>query len=473
MATRLRALILGVLTTLLLSEGLLRAFQTLAHQQLRTRLRRPPGSQLRILALGDSATSAGGVNSWPCQLQAVLGQALPGVSVAVYNAAGPGYTSDRILEHLDENLTRYRPHVVLAMMGANDNGAFLPFTPERRRGLPAGLAGSRLAGLMALAWDRLHPSPPNTLGEPLQARTSGLPDADLLEEHPRHPLYQAALESLMRGESQQAQGMLEQAMRLDPSDPRPSVDLAALELQVLATRSRALDRLQQVCQKWPKEAFFHVYRGMVLQSCGQPQMAQAAFASAVGGSLVHLCHNQQCLSAYLNYLELNRLDAEAERVFACAERNVLSPNLLGNAYIHWMIRQRLDLADYYRQTLRRFLGEFYNERARENHRALAQRSKTHGFVLVCPYYANRSSEPLRRFFADQPEVTVVDNLEPFRTFVESGRYSEMFRDRSYTTAGHGTDLANYDLAIHVARALFAQGLGDVRRLPAIAGEPGP
>lgn len=79
----------------------------------------------RILCLGDSTTAIGGDSSWPGQLQEVLDAESDETRYVVINGGKTGVDSSDILAALQENLERYRPHLVIVMTGINENGVMM------------------------------------------------------------------------------------------------------------------------------------------------------------------------------------------------------------------------------------------------------------------------------------------------------------------------------------------------------------
>ena len=77
---------------------------------------------IRIIAIGESTTadyfSNSGGSAWPRLLEKEL-QKL-GVPARVYNEGLSGTSSPFILSHMSEYIEKYKPHIVISMMGIND-----------------------------------------------------------------------------------------------------------------------------------------------------------------------------------------------------------------------------------------------------------------------------------------------------------------------------------------------------------------
>ena len=73
----------------------------------------------RIMCLGGS-TTAGGENAYPHQLEEVLNQRDIGMKFSVINKGIPGINTTPILAQLEDNLNKYKPDMVITMMGITD-----------------------------------------------------------------------------------------------------------------------------------------------------------------------------------------------------------------------------------------------------------------------------------------------------------------------------------------------------------------
>jgi hypothetical protein len=81
----------------------------------------------KSMCLGESTTALGGEFSFPRQLEALLNQRNAGIKFGVVNAGAPAIDSSGILSLLEVNLNRYKPQLVVCMMGINDSGDVLRY----------------------------------------------------------------------------------------------------------------------------------------------------------------------------------------------------------------------------------------------------------------------------------------------------------------------------------------------------------
>jgi lysophospholipase L1-like esterase len=114
--------LLGLITTLILFEVSLRAIGAVSRwtNERGGMFPEPRGKYYRILCLGESTTAVGADKSYPYQLEKILNQSGAGIRFVVINGGETAINSSYIMEHLENNLDRYRPDMVTAMMGINE-----------------------------------------------------------------------------------------------------------------------------------------------------------------------------------------------------------------------------------------------------------------------------------------------------------------------------------------------------------------
>ena len=124
MASNTLLLLAGIgIALVVLEVGLRAASVVLARSRAPVRLATEASTgTIRILCLGESTTFGVGPpeTSYPAQLERILNERADGHRYVVVNAGVPATTTDRIVAALETNLDRYRPDVVVTMMGIND-----------------------------------------------------------------------------------------------------------------------------------------------------------------------------------------------------------------------------------------------------------------------------------------------------------------------------------------------------------------
>ncbi|MDD3089563.1 MAG: tetratricopeptide repeat protein [Candidatus Omnitrophica bacterium] len=74
----------------------------------------------RILCIGESTTAMGGRTSYPAQLEKILNSSRTGAPFRVINNGLIASNSSNIAARLEKDINRYRPHIILSMIGIND-----------------------------------------------------------------------------------------------------------------------------------------------------------------------------------------------------------------------------------------------------------------------------------------------------------------------------------------------------------------
>ncbi|MBI2653871.1 tetratricopeptide repeat protein [Candidatus Woesearchaeota archaeon] len=120
---KIRIAIFRFLLIIILLEVVLRvnAFGYIAWQRHQNKAGNTMGTY-RILALGGSETAdlRNGQGSWPEELGVILNKESKNVKFKVFNEGiSPGISYD-IVRNLNDNLDKYKPHVVITMMGVNE-----------------------------------------------------------------------------------------------------------------------------------------------------------------------------------------------------------------------------------------------------------------------------------------------------------------------------------------------------------------
>lgn len=206
------AALLGLLAVGILAEGGLRLGAWAFLQGRHGRDRTPADGALKVLCIGESTTAIGGPDAWPSQLQRILAATPGGQGAVVVNGGIPGVDSSILVSRLPQELDRFQPHVVAAMMGANDNhrgygGGAVPWDQ-----VPMALRGSfwgrfRLVKLTRqVAWDLARREVSLPVVAPRRTRSPGACDGE-----PRPAVCGAvdeAWELASRGRVRQARSVL-------------------------------------------------------------------------------------------------------------------------------------------------------------------------------------------------------------------------------------------------------------------------
>src|SRR3989338_1475864 len=117
-------IIFGLILSLLILEIMLRAAgSVILGVQRHKNAQMEEGQAYRILTLGESTTAnmQNGQSSWPEELEPILNNK-SSMHFEVFNEGIGNLDTIYIISHLEENIDRYRPNMIIVMMGTNDRG---------------------------------------------------------------------------------------------------------------------------------------------------------------------------------------------------------------------------------------------------------------------------------------------------------------------------------------------------------------
>ncbi len=110
-----------ILLAVLLEIGLrIGGFIYLGLQERRNIVSMKQTGTYKIMCIGESTTALGGEDSYPSQLEELLNAQDTGVTFSVINKGVAGTRTPLIIDELPDNLEKYRPDMVISMMGVND-----------------------------------------------------------------------------------------------------------------------------------------------------------------------------------------------------------------------------------------------------------------------------------------------------------------------------------------------------------------
>lgn len=126
---RMTLILFGVLLFLILLEiGLRLAGLIISSlQEQRNIVSLEQNEAYRIMCLGESTTAEGGRDSYPSQLEEILNQTNTDVRFSVINKGHRATNTSIILAELEDNIKRYKPNMVICMIGINDSGKHMPY----------------------------------------------------------------------------------------------------------------------------------------------------------------------------------------------------------------------------------------------------------------------------------------------------------------------------------------------------------
>ncbi|MCM2266917.1 MAG: tetratricopeptide repeat protein [Elusimicrobiales bacterium] len=289
----------GVLASLLLAEAVLRVsgFLVMTVQERRNLAALRAKGSYRVMCLGESTTQG----QYPPFLEAELNRRGGGTRFSVIDEGRGGTNTDAILARLEAALDRYKPDLVVAMMGSNDLGSTqVPYEAPSSSG-PLGLLRAfktyKLARILfqlssGESWVVRPPSGGAEMPEPARPRpaaTGELADNVAVKElrarlaaAPEDPALRTALgwEYLGLRRLRQAQEEFSRALAASPATGGAGAGLGWAYLEQ-GRRELAEEVFGKVLAANPGDGRAHAGLGWLYFESGRLHLAAEPFARAV------------------------------------------------------------------------------------------------------------------------------------------------------------------------------------------------
>ncbi|MFH2202804.1 MAG: tetratricopeptide repeat protein [Elusimicrobiota bacterium] len=399
------AVLAGTIAGLVLLESGLRlaGFLSGLPQALSNRPADADAAAYRIVTLGESTTAGG--DNWPHLLERILNAQTKSRRYKVYNAAVPGTSTPFIVAELEGSLERYDPHLVITMMGINDDYDNLYWTAAPQGSLGAALRRLRLfkVGRRALLALRSRGAGPAAVMMDEQGR-SALRRADAAcrgaDADRADALYRRLLETTRHADVVRAWSECRTRRAADGGD------LVARSVRDIAPRDHAL---------WLALGETHLQAGKL-------DLAERCLARAA-----ELAPGTP--RAYQRLAEVYRLKGASKRFI----EKFLSRNLR-----------------YLRVGETRRASEVTRYHYRKLHEIL--RAGKVGYIAM--QYPNKPVRELKEFLGDAEDVVFLGNESNFARALRQGRYEDYFTDRFAVVFGHATPAGRRLIAENAAAAVL-------------------
>ena len=418
----------------------------------------------RIMCLGESTTADLGNETiaYPRQLAQILTDRGRGRRFSVINKGIIAANTSIILSKLEANLDRYRPDMVIAMMGLNDTGNARAFDETREKKpfrLDDAFKTLKLARLLSkdlenkktvdymlnggAYFDSWHGTNPPPLASDELAVSSLMADARRQELSGRYAAAEEKYKELLKMrpndmllypsmvECCRKQGKYREAEEIF----RKAMDKMAENRD--AEKSLAYERSFQLFARALHEGNSDLVSPRVKDIS---DLAEARLLDELG----------QC------YIERGKY-SDAERVYGkilAVNPDMANTGLAKNA----AAQGRHRLAREYERKAQESRARSYDTLmvTWKNYRTLMKVLDSRGIKLVVVQYPLRSVVPLKQMLGGKKDVILVDNEPVFRKAMQHGGYDKYFTDRCYVDYGHATTEGNRLLAENIAHVLFAE-----------------
>ncbi|MDD4894411.1 MAG: tetratricopeptide repeat protein [Candidatus Omnitrophica bacterium] len=433
-------------------------------QQYRNYLATKQKGAYRILCLGESTTAG----QYPSYLERILNQRNTGIKFSVIDAGVCGTNTSRILDKLESNLDKYRPDMVITMMGANDWGMHMPYEDISSRKDINFLGSFKTYKLTRLLW--LH------IVTKINSLNYNKPDKYTAQ--PELPIQKKELEWV------KAEG---KAMQLNPKDDKAYTALGWV-YQVQGKLSEAEASFRKAVELSPKSDTAYVGLGFVYLSKDKPRKAEALFRKAIqlnsknNGAYVGLGQFYQSQgkfskaeAALKKAIQLNPKDDVAYTVlgqfyqsqgkFSKAEAalkkaiqlNPKDDKAYGALKALYVQTGNLKLARDCAKKFEETGFSRYPVMTIDNYYKIRLILNKKGIIYVCAQYPACNLGTLKNIFQGNAEgIVFVDNERIFKDALRQGNYDDYFSDNFGGDFGHCTSKGNRLLAENIANTILKE-----------------
>ena len=504
---RIGLILLGVFLCIVLLEIGLRlgGFIFLSLQEYRNRVSIREKGTYRIMCLGESTTAVGGEDSYPRQLEEVLNQRDLGIRFSVINKGVPGTNTALIASVLEDNLNRYNPDMVTAMMGINDDiladvVAYQDTSDSRITLFLKSLKTYKLAKLI-----QLHiinkaqeigiyrpkeireniPPPSNDLTQ-LQEQEGMLKEAVEINPKDDGAYFQLGRCYLVQGYYAKAEEMLKKAIEINPGNDLVYIKLGwcyyfqekysnleevlkkAIQINpknyqiyfILACyykRRKRYDKVEEILKKAieinPRNPQAYIELAGHYKNQREHNKVEETFKKAIEIEPGEHWTNFELGGCYLLQGKYDKSEEALKKAIEINPRYDAAYGALAHCY---QDQGRHRLAEEYFDKANRLRLERYNSITRQNYQRLKEILDKRGIKLVCMQYPMRSIEPLKRLFDSTEGMIFVDNEGIFKEAIRQASYDEYFTDIFGGDFGHCTPKGNRLLAENIADVILRE-----------------
>lgn len=473
-----------------------------------------------ILCLGESTTQAGGVTSYPRQLEKILNFQDIGIKFTVINKGISGTNTAHIVAGLKGNLEKYHPNMVITMMGINDGSGTIAYedTPsvtsklffESFRVYKLACLLQEHIAYMINEWsptgkydqssaskDTLQPKIPGAYSA---SQKSGGPVAtDCLLEEPAD-IFSKGDQFLLQGQLEEAGKCYDRLAARSPDECyhsyiklarlyhrkkdnsakaeeyyKKAITLRPADDKAYATGGDGLISLYREQNKWkeaerlarkvikfnPNNFLTYSELGRCYERKGLIDKALEMYNKSFD---LKPSHNQPFAKLTFFNNKLGRFQ-EVERI--CNKRISINPND-DKAYaalaISYNRQGKKVLALEFFAKVDELRTSFYNRSTAQNYRKLLEILFENKIQPVCVQYPMRNINNLKKMIPDQEDILFVDNEQLFKAVLKQGNYEDYFVDQFAGDFGHCTPLGDYLLARNIAGTLVTSYFSTIKTI---------
>ncbi len=400
------------LSIVLLEIGLqIGGFVYLTLQEHANKLSLRQTGNYRILCLGESVTAMGGENSYPRKLEEILNQRNNiGVKFTVINKGIPGADTGVIVSQLEYNLNKYKPDMVITMMGENDGVNTKDYADSSIRQSVSYFKALKIYKLI-----------------------------NVLSQYFFNKANEIMLLKIGRNKENNLNAVNNSWQLGNVKEEETLVKYRGMNLKNEGIKG------ELGWQYWNK---------------GEYDKAEKILKEI-------LAVNPKCFMAYA---ELGRQYwsqgkyAEAEEILKRGINiNPINDKLYGGLAICYNEQGKNKSAEEYFEKAKRLSSKYYNPVTLHNYQKLKEIVIKRELTLVCIQSPLRSINSLKQMIGTHKGIFFVDNETVFKEAIKQGKYADYFKDMCAGDSGHCTPKGNRLLAQQIANVILRECFSELTK----------
>lgn len=454
---KIALIIFGLFLTIILIETSMRTagFILTSLQEYRNALSAKKTGTYRILCLGESTTGLGGSNAYPSQLERILNAKNTGLTFSVINKGMPDKTTSYILKQLDNILEEYKPNLVTAMMGINDNkdedgywddywaeniNYWAEYTNNINNNKPTSFLKSLKTYKLAKFIRSLF------INKKTVSKTSKQPEYETI----RREHLEETIASKRRKQS------LEMLQGKYPTD-----FVERLKSGWRYFDQHNFEKSEEIFENAVEknQNNYYAYSNLAEFYCVREEYDEAKEVLKKVFELkpedINLDYSQTQCYLDLNKQQINTKDlATAEDIWQSVyKNNTGDPEITGRLANIYSLQGKADYSKQYFKHTNELITENLNPLTVYNYQKLQNILMKRGIKLVVVQYPMLSIKPLLKTFRNKRGIVFVDNEQVFKDVTGKQNYNEYFTDIFAGAFGHCTAKGNKLLAENIAEVI--------------------
>jgi len=422
MRKKIVLIISGIVLSLLIVEFVLRAAGLVidgVHNRNNLAAIKAEGT-CRILCLGESTTR----DQYPPYLQEYLNSNGPKIKYTVIDGGNYAVSSTKLIDDLGPQIDKYKPNIIVAMMGINDTGNIVPW-----RGNSNFLGKLRVFRLLLLIKENIiHirdnvPAGNKSIGETGSGNAVGYGKDDMYRT-----MVQLNNKASLRN---------------------PVVMFSTEEKQVPKNLPGIEQKYSQYNDFSDPQKF--ITCGWRYYENNDPSSAENIFNRLMKDRRADVpAHISQAW-----YMMNTNQNDKAREILEQAQ-SMRNFGVYGALALKCLLEKKYGIAGEIFSKTELLRESYYNEETFGNYRRLIQIAKANKIRLVCMQYPVRSIKPLKKMLNGFNDIVYVDNEAIFKNALRTGEYQDLFLDQFAGDFGHCTPEGNKMIAENLGKAILRE-----------------